>query len=553
MRGEGLTILTVGIGLAVALGIWLTEGWLVNIVYTWGVSAALIALLLLLTRRPLFSVTCIAAFIVLINGISWAKQQTLGMMLHAYDLFFYVTSWSTVSYLWEGARLYVLAACGALAVFLALGIVTWRAEKPRVRRRHAAWGFAASLLVAVVAAAGNAERPQMRFYWNTHFVSAFYSSWVETMQALLQGQLIQAAQSAGLPPLAAMGRCEPAVKPPHIVLIHQESIVQPSLFKGLSYDNAVDPFFRSHDGAVHRMRVETYGGASWLTEFSVLAGLSTHAFGGMRDFVQAFLAGKVRDTVPEVLARCGYRNVVFYPMQRNFVSNSRFYDAIGLREVFDQKAQGAPSTIERDAFYYRNALAEIDRHVSRTDQPMFVYIQTMSAHWPYTFKYAPEMDVSGGGPGTSPEMHEYLRRLSIATQDYKAFAAELEKRFPGERFLVMHYGDHQPLATRSLIGKGSFENPEDMGLGPLSLGYITYFAVNGINVTPPPLPQVGTLDVPYLGAVLLQQAGLPLPPSYEARMTLLALCEGRYQTCPRPNRILAFHRRLIDGGLLISR
>lgn len=553
MRGEGLTILTVGIGLAVALGIWLTEGWLVNIVYTWGVSAALIALLLLLTRRPLFSVTCVAAFIVLINGISWAKQQTLGMMLHAYDLFFYVTSWSTVSYLWEGARLYVLAACGALAVFLALGIVTWRAEKPRVRRRHAAWGFAASLLVAVVAAAGNAERPQMRFYWNTHFVSAFYSSWVETMQALLQGQLIQAAQSAGLPPLAAMGRCEPAVKPPHIVLIHQESIVQPSLFKGLSYDNAVDPFFRSHDGAVHRMRVETYGGASWLTEFSVLAGLSTHAFGGMRDFVQAFLAGKVRDTVPEVLARCGYRNVVFYPMQRNFVSNSRFYDAIGLREVFDQKAQGAPSTIERDAFYYRNALAEIDRHVSRTDQPMFVYIQTMSAHWPYTFKYAPEMDVSGGGPGTSPEMHEYLRRLSIATQDYKAFAAELEKRFPGERFLVMHYGDHQPLATRSLIGKGSFENPEDMGLGPLSLGYITYFAVNGINVTPPPLPQVGTLDVPYLGAVLLQQAGLPLPPSYEARMTLLALCEGRYQTCPRPNRILAFHRRLIDGGLLISR
>ncbi len=553
MRGEGLTILTVGIGLAVALGIWLTEGWLVNIVYTWGVSAALIALLLLLTRRPLFSVTCVAAFIVLINGISWAKQQTLGMMLHAYDLFFYVTSWSTVSYLWEGARIYVLAAGGALAVFLALGIVTWRAEKPRVRRRHAAWGFAASLLVAVVAAAGNAERPQMRFYWNTHFVSAFYSSWVETMQALLQGQLIQAAQSAGLPPLAAMGRCEPAVKPPHIVLIHQESIVQPSLFKGLSYDNAVDPFFRSHDGAVHRMRVETYGGASWLTEFSVLAGLSTHAFGGMRDFVQAFLAGKVRDTVPEVLARCGYRNVVFYPMQRNFVSNSRFYDAIGLREVFDQKAQGAPSTIERDAFYYRNALAEIDRHVSRTDQPMFVYIQTMSAHWPYTFKYAPEMDVSGGGPGTSPEMHEYLRRLSIATQDYKAFAAELEKRFPGERFLVMHYGDHQPLATRSLIGKGSFENPEDMGLGPLSLGYITYFAVNGINVTPPPLPQVGTLDVPYLGAVLLQQAGLPLPPSYEARMTLLALCEGRYQTCPRPNRILAFHRRLIDGGLLISR
>ncbi|MEZ5849257.1 MAG: sulfatase-like hydrolase/transferase [Hyphomicrobiaceae bacterium] len=544
---------TSAIGLALLALIWLTEGWFTNIVFTWGVTAAIAAFVLILSRRPLFSVTCTAVLVVLINGTSWAKQQTLGMMLHAYDLFFYVTSWATVSYLWQGARLHVLLFASALIVSTVAAWAAWRAEPAHVSRRRAVVGFVVAVLVAIGAAATNSERPQMRFYWKSHFVSAFYSSWVETMQALLQGQLIQAAQSAGLPPLAAMGRCEPSPKPPHIVLIHQESIVQPSLFKGLTYDRGVDPFFRSHDGELHRMRVETYGGASWLSEFSILAGLSTHAFGGMRDFVQAFLAGKVHDTVPEVLARCGYRNVVFYPMQRNFVSNSRFYNAIGLKEVFDQKAQGAPSTIERDAFYYGNALKEIGRHVSRSEQPMFVYIQTMSAHWPYTFKYAPEMDVPGGGPDATPEMHEYLRRLTLATRDYDAFVADLEKRFPGERFLVMHYGDHQPLATRSLIGKATYDNPEDMALGPLSLGYITYFAVNGINVTPPPLPKVRTLDVPYLGTVLLQQAGLPLPPSYRARMALLEQCEGRYQTCPRQNNILAFHRRLIDAGLLISR
>ena len=62
--------------------------------------------------------------------------------------------------------------------------------------------------------------------------------------------------------------------------------------------------------------METFGGASWLTEFSVLTGLSTYSFGGMRQFVQQIMAGKVKDSLPHALARCGYRNVVFYPMLR---------------------------------------------------------------------------------------------------------------------------------------------------------------------------------------------------------------------------------------------
>ena len=83
--------------------------------------------------------------------------------------------------------------------------------------------------------------------------------------------------------------------------------MQPSLFATLSYDRAVEPFFHSADGALHELRVETYGGASWLTEFSLLAGVSTHAFGGMRQFVQTFMQGKLKDTLPQALERCGYR------------------------------------------------------------------------------------------------------------------------------------------------------------------------------------------------------------------------------------------------------
>ena len=89
-----------------------------------------------------------------------------------------------------------------------------------------------------------------------------------------------------------------------------------------------------------------------------------------------------------------------------------------MTEIFDAKAQGAKLANERDRFYYANALAEMGRHFEASQQPLFMYIQTMAAHGPYDYAYMPEVDVPGGGPGTHPEMHEYLRRLAMARMDY---------------------------------------------------------------------------------------------------------------------------------------
>ena len=65
---------------------------------------------------------------------------------------------------------------------------------------------------------------------------------------------------------------------------------------------SLDPFFLSADGQLRHLRVETYGGASWLTQFSVLAGVSSNAFGKMSSFVQPFMSGRLGDAVPQVLA-----------------------------------------------------------------------------------------------------------------------------------------------------------------------------------------------------------------------------------------------------------
>jgi phosphoglycerol transferase MdoB-like AlkP superfamily enzyme len=360
--------------------------------------------------------------------------------------------------------------------------------------------------------------------------------------------------SAGVAaPFRLMTECTAREKPPHIVLVHQESIVQPGLFPSLDYDRSVDPMFRSQDGRTRKLRVETYGGASWLTEFSILAGVSTQAFGGMRQFVQTFTVNKLKDTLPQNLEACGYRNVVFYPLMRNFVSNDRFYASIGLTEIFDIKAQKAPSVQERDRFYYTNALAEMEQHIATSKKPLFTYIQTMSGHWPYDWIMEPKTEVRGGGPGTHPDMHEYLRRVSMAKMDYDFLVAELKRRFPGEKILIVQYGDHQPSATRMLVGYKEDVDFEGVAVEADSDAFITFYAIDSINYTLPPLPTHEVTDIPYLGMIIQDAAGLPLSDANKERKRLMALCQGRYNSCRQRQDILGFHRRLIDAGIIAAR
>src|SRR6185312_13993557 len=311
---------------------------------TAAVTGALVGFVVLLSRRLLFASVVISALIVVVVAVAVVKRSIMNMVVHAYDLIFYLSSWSTISFLWSDHRRYLLAFLAALAGMVGISVL-------------------ACTLLAALGAYAKGERRHMQFYFSGLYLSSFYASWGETVEALYRGTLLEAATKPAGPAFAIPKTCPSRGKPPHIILVHQESVVQPSLFRTLRYDSSIDSFFRSDDNQLHALRVETYGGASWLTEFSLLAGVSTHSFGGMRQFVQTFTQGKLKDTLPQALERCGYRNVVFYPMMRNFVSNDRFYASIGLKEIFDMKAQGAPTTQERDRFYYGNALAEMERHV----------------------------------------------------------------------------------------------------------------------------------------------------------------------------------------------
>ena len=515
------------------------------------VTAAIACATALLSRRVFFSSIVTFSLVALVCLCSLEKKAMMNMALHSYDLFFYFNV-ATLEFLWGDYRIYVVGAVAALLAAAIVAALAWRFDATRLSR------LASGLALAVAVAAAGALEPEATaeggafrmFAQEGSFVSAFYLSWSETWRTLARGQLVEAAARTALPDFARSSKCAPTSKPPHIVLIHQESLVPPSLFPQLQYDRALDQFFLSGNGRLHRLRVETYGGGSWVTEFALLSGISTKAFGDMRMFVQVLMEGRLKDTLPQSLENCGYRTLMLFPMSNGFVSLDRFYRSIGFSEILDREAQGAPTTKERDRFYFQNMLNAMERHFKSSDQPLFVYVQTMASHGPYDSAYMPEETVLGGGPGTSPEMSEYLRRAAMAQRDGDFLMGELKRRFPTEPILVVRYGDHQPSATRDLINEVWGDDSPDIGEGGAPGPFITFYAMAGHNYPLPPLPDYDPLDVAYLGTVMLEAAGLPLSEAQRERKRLMAACKGRYFGCEPRSDILAFHRRLINSGLV---
>lgn len=544
-----LWIVAILMALALTVQVSRYEGGPLDILFTLSAPATFGAILLLLSRRPLFSLIAATVCVALIFVISKAKQEAMNMVLHAYDIIFYFSSWSTIVFLAESYGRSLAMFSASLVTAALLMIFAWRTDHDRVRRSCAL--VLTICLSATTFFAAHLRGPlhEATFFTDDRYVSQFFSSLSETAAVLLRGNLVEAAPAGG--PVASFANsttCSPATPPPHIILIHQESTVPPSNFPGLAYDHAIDPFFRSFDGKVRKLRVETYAGASWLSEFSILTGMSSHAFGSMRPYVQSIMAGKLRDSMPQFLQHCGYSNVLIYPMLRNFVANARFYEKIGLQKVIDAKDQNAKRPNERDRFYYETALGEIEQHRQTTSAPIFMYIQTQASHAEYNFTYEPNEKVSGGGPGTDPEVHEYLRRLGLAAKDYGYLKGELARRFPKERFLIVNYGDHHPHITRRLLGLEEYQ-------GTLSMerhqpAFVTYYSIDGVGYTPIPLPDVDLMDVPYLSVAVLEAAGLPLPESYQERRRLMVVCKGKYHGCEQRKQILAFHRRLLNSNMI---
>ena len=466
---------------------------------------------LALLRRPAAAAMLSLVMMTILVLLSQLKYQVLMMTASFVDLMIIDTD--TVTFLFTiFPALRWIVALSAIA-FVPLLALAWRFDTIRVQR-VTAFSLALLCLGGLTALAKHSPMEPFVAYYGGNHVSNFARSGVDAVSELMSHGLMESDPGVAERLKSVEGStCRPATKPPHIILVHDESSFDIRMAPGIKLPSGYGSHFLSFDGQERRFLVESAGGPSWYTEYNVLAGLSARSFGRFAYFVTRIAAGRVKRGLPAALGRCGYRTFSLYPALGAFMSARSFQATTGVQRFFDQHDLGT-RRIEPDGFFYDAAARMIENEHAHS--PMFVFIYLAANHFPWDYRYRPDLMPQWQDPGNSPLVDEYLRRQAMSAQDYAGFLTRLRRQFPDDSFLLIRFGDHQPDFAAALIEPDLAENAVARRLMAYDPRYFTtYYAIDAINFTPADLSSaLDTIEGPYLPLVVQEAAGLPLDSSF---------------------------------------
>jgi hypothetical protein len=436
----------------------------------------------------------------------------------------------------------------AVAVSIAGLILLWGLEPFRIRRRVALAGGA--LCLAALVGLSLAVPPDREAeFWPHQYVSKFArSAAVAVFDLLTRGVLEADAAAGGRLDLAEVEPCPPADRLPHIVMVFDESSFDATMLPGVKVPPDYRERFRSSDGKIRSFVVEGAGGPSWFTEYNVLAGLSVRSYGRFAESVTRIATGRVKRSLPLALRRCGYKTYSLYSWFGAFVGARGFQTSTGIEHFLDAD-QLHTGPADTDSLFYRRAARVIGRE--RGNGPLFVFVYLAMNHFPWNYHYRPDL-LPDWQFGNSFEIDEYLRRQEISADDYRQFKARLAREFPEEKFLLVRFGDHQPLFAKHALEPGLDQAAVAQRIMQFDLRYFTtYYTVEGLNFTPADLSSaLDRLDAPYLPLAVLGAAGVPLDASFREQQRILRRCNGMFYLCADGAEARRFNRLLIDAGLL---
>jgi Sulfatase len=501
---------------------------------------------LALTRRPAFAATVSLVMMTVLVLLSQLKYHVLLMTANFVDLMIVDTDTVTFLFTIFPALRWIVLLC-ALAL-LPIVVLAWRCDPFRVRRLSAA-ALALACLGALTGLEMHSPMAPFEAFYGGNLVSSFARSGVDAVSELVTHGLMESAPFAERRLLPADDTCEPAAKPPHIILIHDESSFDIRNAPGIKVPNGYGAHFRSFDGKERNFVVEGAGGPSWYTEYNVLEGLSARSFGRFSYFVTRIAAGRVKRGLPAALRRCGYRTFSLYPALGAFMSARSFQATTGVQSFYDQHDLGT-AKIEPDSFFFDAAARMLEKEHARS--PMFVFVYLAANHFPWDFRYRPDLMPQWKDLGNPEPVDEYLRRQAMSAQNYADFRARLRREFPNDSFLLVRFGDHQPDFASHLIEPGLDDATIEQRFMSYDPRYFTtYYAIDAINFKPVDVASaLDTLEGPYLPLVVQEAAGLPLDPSFAEQKKILLRCNGLFYGCGNGAEARQFNRMLIDAGLI---
>jgi phosphoglycerol transferase MdoB-like AlkP superfamily enzyme len=500
-----------------------------------------------LTRRPAVSAALSLLMIVILILASRLKFDIIWMTANFLDVM--IIDKDTISFLLSIMPGLARNVIVSVVVVVPLLVLLWRIDTSRMRMRTSLVGFGACL-AGITAVSLAQPQEDWETFLGGGYVSKFARSGVTALSELmLHGYMESDAVVTDRLKLLPDATCVPAQKPPHIIMVHDESSFDIRVAPGVKVPAGYGSHFLSFDGKARHFVVEGAGGPSWYTEYNVLAGLSARSFGKFAYYVTRIAAGRVERGLPTALRRCGYHTFSIYPALGAFMSARSFQASTGVQNFFDQKALGT-SRVEPDQFYYDAARRMIERE--HGNGPMFVFVYLAQNHYPWDYRWRPDLLPEWKDLGNTPLVDEYLRRQALSGRDYAALIDHLKRDFPEESFLLVRYGDHQPDFASFILEPTLDEAGIAQRLTSYDPRYFTtYYAVDAINYQPVHLSSaLETIEGPYLPLVTQELAGLPLDASFAEQKRIFERCRGQFYACAGGAEARRFNRLLIDAGLI---
>ena len=213
-----------------AVYIWQYESYRHSVVYVCSVTLLTWSMAALATRRIVLANLMTTAVVALIRIIALEKHRRMNMTLHAYDVVFYLSSPPIVSFLWSHFRTQFVAFLIAFAASVVAAWNIFHLDPTRIRRSYSLLAIAILGTATYISAPRSVEAHYWENFLNDRSLTSFYSSWRDTIQLLWRAQVFESAETTLREPFQPSPACYMEEGAPNIVLIHQESMVPPSMF-----------------------------------------------------------------------------------------------------------------------------------------------------------------------------------------------------------------------------------------------------------------------------------------------------------------------------------
>jgi len=263
-----------------------------------------------ITRRPAVSAALSLLMIVILVLLSRLKFDIIWMTANFLDVM--IIDKDTISFLLSIMPGLTRNVVVGVVVVVPLLVLLWRIDTSRMRMRTSLVGFGACL-AGITAVSLAQPQEDWETFLGGGYVSKFARSGVTALSELmLHGYMESDAVVTDRLKLLPDATCVPAQKPPHIIMVHDESSFDIRVAPGVKVPAGYGSHFLSLDGKARHFVVEGAGGPSWYTEYNVLAGLSARSFGKFAYYVTRIAAGRVERGLPTALRRCGYHTFSIY-------------------------------------------------------------------------------------------------------------------------------------------------------------------------------------------------------------------------------------------------